>query len=213
MVRVSSGRKGKEKRKECRSSFFSLFDIVPPFHFGCIRKCSCPSSRTSIFFSFVFKIEWLCVWMACATESKKPNFLDMLHQSGFEVDERFVKRLSEKLSVFQDGKLMTLQEDAKKRLGTLGEHLVSKILKSWHMQPRSNKDLIKKICLETSWLDQIHLYTRSRKDLSKIWRSWNDYESQWSLPKILNETYSDTTSEQISKLFRIPWLFNRNILK
>ena len=95
----------------------------------------------------------------------------------------------------------------------LGEHLVSQILKSWHVQARSIKDLIKKICLETSWLDQIHLYTRSWKDLSKIWRSWKDYESQWSLPKILNETDSDTTSEQISKLFRIPWLFNRNILK
>ena len=95
----------------------------------------------------------------------------------------------------------------------LGEHLVSKILKSWHVQARSNKDLINKICLETSWLDQIHLYTRSWKHLSKIWRSWKDYESQWSLPKIFNETDSDTTSEQISKLFRIPWLFNRNILK
>ena len=102
---------------------------------------------------------------------------------------------------------------AETRILALGEHLVSKILKSWGVQARSNNNLRTKICLKTSWLYQIHLYTRSWKYLSKICRSWKVYESQWSLPKIFNKTDSDTTSEQISKLFRIPWLFNRNILK
>ena len=82
-------------------------------------------------------------------------------------------------------------------LTTLGEHLVSKIWKSWGVQARSFQDLRNTICLNKSWLGQIHLYRRSWKDLFKISRSWKDYQRQWSCRKIFSETDSDTTSEQI----------------
>ena len=63
--------------------------------------------------------------LSCAREPNKQTFLGLLHDSDFEVNERFVKRLSEKLSVFQHGNLMTLQGEAKERLGWHRESIKS----------------------------------------------------------------------------------------